>query len=111
MMKGADQAIIDLVEADDLLRKTRRQYKGTTMVLTCPWSLIVDPWAVIWLDDQEEACMLNLLTPPVQGEKMTMFTGTYDGETVKNLVAFNDDYCSVRPPRKPKESPVENSVD
>lgn len=112
MMEEVDQAIGNLVEADDALRRANAKYKGTSMVITGPWSLITDPWAVMWLNEKEESCMLNLLTPPVSGDRLVMFLGTFDGESVINLVAFNEEYCSVRPKREPKEeTPSESVVD
>lgn len=110
MMEEVDQAIGDLVEADDALRRANSKYTGTSMVITGPWSLITEPWSVMWLNDKEESCILNLLSPPVSGEKLVMFLGTFDGKSVINLIAFNEEYCSVRPKRKTKEETTSESI-
>lgn len=110
IFRNADEKIIEMVEADDLLRKKVRQYRGTTMVLDGPWTIVTDPWSIQWLNAAEELCQVQIIAPPVEGEKLSMFVVTYDAVSVLNLIVFKEEYISVRPAgKKKKEQRVENT--
>jgi hypothetical protein len=111
IFRNADQKIIDLVEADDLLRKKMREYKGTSMVHDGPWTIVTNPWSLQWLNAEEELCQVQIIAPPIEGEKLSMFVVTYDAQTVLNLIVFKEEYISVRPVKKKKEKPVETAND
>ncbi|URC22175.1 hypothetical protein CHUUTOTORO_00900 [Serratia phage vB_SmaM-ChuuTotoro] len=95
IFENADVEIISLVEAEDKLRHHVRQYKGATMVHTGPWTIVDDPWSIQWLNDKEELCQVQIIAPPIEGEKLSMFVVTFDAQTVINLILFKEEYISV----------------
>ncbi|AXN57786.1 hypothetical protein KASHIRA_01310 [Serratia phage vB_SmaM-Kashira] len=95
IFENADEKIIELVEAEDSLRHHLAQYKGATMFYDGPWTIVDDPWSIQWLNEKEELCQVQIIAPPIEGEKLSMFVCTFDARTVLNLVLMKEEYISV----------------
>jgi hypothetical protein len=90
-----DKSIVEVVEADEVLRGLIPYSEFTVQVVNEPWTLEDEPWRVTWVGKHNgDLCSVVLIQMPLDGKDFTLITTYTDADKVINYVFRKDQYHS-----------------